>query len=47
MRTYIKSLEEEVSTKSEQLLEKKKMLRKFEEEEEELNKMVSNERNLS
>ena len=47
MRTYIKSLEEEVSTKSEELIQKKKLLRKFEEEEEELNRMVSNERNLS
>ena len=47
MRTYIKSLEEEVSTKSEQLIDKKKLLRKYQEEEDELNRMISNERNLS
>jgi hypothetical protein len=33
MRRYIKSLEEEVSTKSEELVEKNRLLRKFESEE--------------
>lgn len=47
MRNYIKNLEEEVSTKSEELLEKTRLLRKYQDEEEELNKMVANERKLS
>ena len=42
MRKYIKNLEEEVDTKSGELLEKRKLLRKFEDEEEELNRMIAN-----
>ena len=42
MRKYIKNLEEEVSTRSEDLIEKNRLLRKFESEEEELNRMISN-----
>jgi hypothetical protein len=44
MRKYIKSLEDEVATKSKEVMEKNKLLRKFEDEEDELNRMIESER---
>ncbi len=44
MRKYIRNLEEEVATKTKEVMEKNKLLRKFEDEEDELNRMIENER---
>ena len=47
MRKYIKSLEEEVTTKSEEIIGKTRLLRKYEDEENELNRMIEIERRNS